>query len=356
MLISVEIVGKGKNMNNIKTLLCLVMAFCFLGGSIEAKEKKYKNGDFYSGEWQKGKPEGTGKMIYANGSIYVGLWHDGKIAGEGSIIEGSNKFEGTFIPVYENEEMVKFKPVKGTFTIQDSQFVGEWDEQNLFRGILTNKDISFKGILDFDKSIFKEGRIDGRDGSYIEGSMLLTPKFEGKVGKYVLQKTSVLDVPAVYTGEFTNGKFLGHISGSQYSNTINEFEIDVDENGNQHGYLSPKNGGKYKGYIKNKKFDGEGILELKDGSLSGTWSNGILTDGMIKQSDINRKTYEFPVIGGKATYTFPENGKTITLNSTLDGNSILYLEVAKYEKENTEITVKEPNTILSYIKYDLKNN
>lgn len=329
--------------------LVITILISILPFSSFAKKKIYENGDFYSGKWKKGKPEGEGKMIYANGCIYEGLWHDGKIAGEGYILEGGNTFEGTFLPIYENEDLVRFKPVRGTFTTQDSQLVGEWNEQNLFHGILTNKDLSFKGIIDLNNSIFKEGRIDGMDGGYIEGTMLLTPQFEGKVSKFVLQESSVLDVPAVYTGEFTKGKFLGHISGSQYSNSINEFEIDIDENGNQFGNIVLKNGGKYRGYIKNKDFNGEGFLEMKDGYFHGIWSNGILTDGNINQWDTNGNKYDFSVKGRKATYTFPigdtfPNGETITITGIPDGYNKLYSEVVKYEakyKEEQEELIKK---------------
>ncbi len=338
-------------MKHIRTLLCLAMVFCFFGSTIEAKEKKYKNGDFYSGDWKKGKPEGMGKMVFANGSIYQGLWHEGKIAGEGSYKEASIEFDGTFTPIYENEELIKFKPIKGTLNTPDVKMTGEWDDHNVFQGTLTTKDFAFKGIYDSDGKVFKEGRIDGKDGSFIEGSMLLSPQFEGKMEKFVLQNSSVVDVPAIYTGKFVNGKFLGKIAGPQLSNSINEFEIEVKEDGTQYGSLTQKNGGRYNGHIKNKKYDGDGALELKDGSFSGTWSNGILTNGIIKQKGSNGKTYDFSVNGGKTTYNFP-NGKTIGIYTTPDGNGSLSSELEKYIEENFEITVKEPNTILSYINPD----
>ncbi len=312
------------------------MVFCFFGSAIEAKEKKYKNGDTYSGEWKKGKPEGMGKMVFANGSIYQGLWHDGKIAGEGSYKEASIEFDGTFTPIYENEELIKFKPIKGTLNTPDVKMTGEWDDHNVFQGTLTTKDFAFKGIYDSDGKVFKEGRIDGKDGSFIEGSMLLSPQFEGKMEKFVLQNSSVVDVPAIYTGKFVNGKFLGKIAGPQLSKSINEFEIEVKEDGTQYGSLTQKNGGKYKGYIKNKKYDGEGVLESKDGTLSGIWSNGILTDGKIIQRDSNGKTFNFNVTGRKITYTF-EDGESVTIIDGIpDGYNKLYPKVIKYEEDRAE--------------------
>ena len=51
----------------------------------EAKEKKYRNGDYYEGEWEKGKPHGLGVMVYANGDVYDGEWLKGKRHGKGQM-------------------------------------------------------------------------------------------------------------------------------------------------------------------------------------------------------------------------------------------------------------------------------
>ena len=93
-------------------LLCALLVV----GPIEAKKKKYPNGDYYEGEWKKGAPNGYGIMKYANGNIYEGNWLygvpngngfmkyasgeeyvgnflDGKRHGQGSLSSNSKKFE-----------------------------------------------------------------------------------------------------------------------------------------------------------------------------------------------------------------------------------------------------------------------
>lgn len=50
-------------MKKILFLLPLILAL-FVSGTVEAKKKKYPNGDYYEGEMKKGKPDGLGKMIY----------------------------------------------------------------------------------------------------------------------------------------------------------------------------------------------------------------------------------------------------------------------------------------------------
>ena len=46
-------------------LLPLICALLVVG-PIEAKKKKYPNGDYYEGEWKKGAPHGIGTMKYAD--------------------------------------------------------------------------------------------------------------------------------------------------------------------------------------------------------------------------------------------------------------------------------------------------
>jgi hypothetical protein len=41
----------------------------------------FKNGDKYSGEWDKDKPNGKGKFWHKDGDYYEGFWLDGKAEG-----------------------------------------------------------------------------------------------------------------------------------------------------------------------------------------------------------------------------------------------------------------------------------
>ena len=45
---------------------------------------RYKNGDYYYGQYRWGKPRGQGKLYYRNGSSYSGEWRKGKPHGQGT--------------------------------------------------------------------------------------------------------------------------------------------------------------------------------------------------------------------------------------------------------------------------------
>lgn len=46
---------------------------------------KWKDGKMYEGEWKDGIPEGKGRYIYTNGDVYEGFFSNGKIAKEGKL-------------------------------------------------------------------------------------------------------------------------------------------------------------------------------------------------------------------------------------------------------------------------------
>ena len=83
-------------MQKILFLLPLILAL-LVSGTVEAKKKKYPNGDYYEGEWKKGQPDGFGKMIYANGNVYEGNWENGLPNGEGKMTyKGGGIYEGNW--------------------------------------------------------------------------------------------------------------------------------------------------------------------------------------------------------------------------------------------------------------------
>ena len=87
----------------------LMLSLLVLTTNVEAKKKKYPNGDVYVGKWKKGAPEGQGKLTRANGERYEGMWHMGCLTeGEAYMTNGI---------VY-----------KGTWS----------DEMHVFRGSITN--------------------------------------------------------------------------------------------------------------------------------------------------------------------------------------------------------------------------
>ena len=72
-------------MKKILFLLPLILAL-LVSGTVEAKKKKYPNGDYYEGKWKKGNPNGIGIMKYFNGDLYEGEWKDGEKTGTGKMI------------------------------------------------------------------------------------------------------------------------------------------------------------------------------------------------------------------------------------------------------------------------------
>ena len=53
----------------------------------------------YSGEWNNGKPNGTGTSVYINGAKYVGEWLDGKHHGQGTLfaVDGTPVMRGLWV-------------------------------------------------------------------------------------------------------------------------------------------------------------------------------------------------------------------------------------------------------------------
>ena len=69
----------------------LILAL-LISGTVEAKKKKYPNGDYYEGKWKKGNPHGFGTMIYSNGDTYTGYWVYGIKEGQGSMTYKDDDF------------------------------------------------------------------------------------------------------------------------------------------------------------------------------------------------------------------------------------------------------------------------
>lgn len=76
-------------MKKILYFLSLILGL-LISGTVEAKKKKYPNGDYYEGKWKKGTPHGLGTMTYANGNIYIGEWIYGEYNGEGELSYKNN--------------------------------------------------------------------------------------------------------------------------------------------------------------------------------------------------------------------------------------------------------------------------
>ena len=101
----------------------LMLSLLVLTTNVEAKKKKYPNGDVYVGKWKKGAPEGQGKLTRANGEWCEGIWHVGYLT-EGDY----HKTDGT---VYKGTWTINMTYFKGTMTSASSDvYTGEgyWEK------------------------------------------------------------------------------------------------------------------------------------------------------------------------------------------------------------------------------------
>ena len=101
----------------------LMLSLLVLTTNVEAKKKKYPNGDVYVGKWKKGAPEGQGKLTRANGEWCEGIWHVGYLT-EGDY----HMTDGT---VYKGTWTLSMTYFKGTMTSASSDvYTGEgyWEK------------------------------------------------------------------------------------------------------------------------------------------------------------------------------------------------------------------------------------
>lgn len=167
----------------------LILSLFVLTTNVEAKRKKYPNGDVYVGKWKKGAPEGQGKLWRHNGEWCEGVWHIGcltkgeyhmtdGIVFKGTWSDGMQNFQGSMTSgtsdVYEGEGMwpkwyegtghgkIKYasgamyegsweklkKHGNGTFTdVLGNRFDGEWNQDQFTTGMCQRAD----GILEDGK-------------------------------------------------------------------------------------------------------------------------------------------------------------------------------------------------------------
>ena len=72
---------------------CVMYTFGNCQGSL-----KYPNGDIYTGEFNYGQPNGSGRRNYANGDLYTGSFYEGQKHGVGDYTwADGNRYIGQFI-------------------------------------------------------------------------------------------------------------------------------------------------------------------------------------------------------------------------------------------------------------------
>ncbi|KAG1371111.1 Phosphatidylinositol 4-phosphate 5-kinase 4 [Cocos nucifera] len=178
-------------------------------------ERLLPNGDFYTGQWSGGLPQGTGKYLWTDGCMYEGEWCDGKTTGEG-------KFSWPSGATYEGGFKAGFMDGVGTYIGSSGDtYHGAWS-MNLKHGhgkkSYTNGDC-YDG----------EWRSDAQDGH----------------GRYIWRSG------AEYTGQLSGGLLHGE------------------------GSLVFANGNRYDGAWEDGVPNGNGRFRWADGSLYvGVWIKG----------------------------------------------------------------------------------
>ena len=184
---------------NVCRMALLLLSLFVLTTNVEAKKKKYPNGDVYEGKWKKGAPEGQGKLTKLNGEWYEGVWHEGFLTeGEchltngvvfrGTWTDGMQHFQGSLTTaksdVYEGEGMWErwySGTGKGKITYASGAiYEGSWQQLNKHgQGVLFDtSDDQYRGEWKYDK--LDEGECLRSNGVKEEGSWSGMSLYRGK--------------------------------------------------------------------------------------------------------------------------------------------------------------------------------
>lgn len=242
-----------------KSFIYILPLICALlvPGTIEAKKKKYPNGDYYEGEWKKGAPHGIGIMKYAKGGVYEGNWEFGKRNGQGTMkYANGNVYEGNWLlgemngqgimvysfglGTYEGNWMLGKRKGIGIMKFSDGRtYNGHWDMDHFYG----------QGKMTYENGKFEEG--EWKYGILIDGTADVNLRHDGK---YHIEEYFKGEVK---NGEYYNGEILGTYKNTYYDGIL-------------------KNGKIYNGF--NKK-------ETTFGPAQIFYSEGIQTKANIKSAD-----------------------------------------------------------------------
>lgn len=263
-----------------KKLLFLLPLMILLAVSItvEAKEVKYPNGDYYNGGWKKGQPNGIGKMIYVNGDTYEGNWKDGEQDGFGKMTyDYGDIYEGNWKDGEPNG-IGKMQYANGCI------YEGEWvTGEAIGQGKCTDK---FKNIFEghFEKDRPRTGKLILKDGGYSEGEFL-----SSSIINYIVSLSEscklyngicekLVQYEEHFTGKILNGNYdEGRLTLSNGEWFEGKWIDGKFYNGTCSNYI--QNNERFTGMILNGKY-GEGKLTLPKGEwYEGKWTDGIFSDG-----------------------------------------------------------------------------
>lgn len=251
-----------------KGIYILLSLLILASTSLEAKKKKYPNGDYYEGEWKKNQPNGLGKMIYANGETYEGEWLNGLFHGKGKMTyQNGNIYEGSWENGLSNGtgKMIYFngneydglwkngKIIKGKGKIvglNGSIYEGEWNEE-------------WNNINSQNEDVFNGTNLSNNNSLTLQGTYLNS--MGGLFwGKCIMQTTNTSFV--TFNGLLPN----------------NWNNWDVDRTTLRYSRTTPYDMyAKYDGDISNFKRDGKGKIEFTQYKMKieGTWEDDFLVEG-----------------------------------------------------------------------------
>lgn len=329
-------------MKKLSIFFSILILFIF-SVNLEARKKKYPNGDYYEGKWKKGAPHGKGIMKYANGDTYVGNWVYGKYSGEGektyrsgAIYKYTGNWENNLQHGYGTMHFYNGNIYKGQFNMSkisgegemtyrnDDIYTGTWNNGlrsgngklvckngNLYEGMWKN-DAFYQGKATIDNIIYEgefsdgyivKGKQTGPNNSwyegewhnkkFIEGKCLISNEnnhFEGEIknGEFYNGQGQCFINNNYYDGEWNNGIFTGHCDIKDNDN-FNHFKGKIMEDSSKCGTIEYTSGQIYTGnltpeYIPN----GNGTFKYTNNhggiEINGYWKDGILiklTEGSI---------------------------------------------------------------------------
>ena len=305
-------------MNRFLFLLPLILAL-FVSVTVDAKKKKYPNGDYYEGEWKKGAPDGIGKMIYANGNIYQGSWSNGQPNGhgtmdydsiearyEGSWENGVHNGKGKMVyangNIYEGQWVSGKKSGKGKMTYWDkTTYEGNWeDDQKTGQGIYIDRESNiFTGT--FKNGDLVKGKLEQPNGDSFEGewknNLFYNGKYKGTINRIF------------YDGNWVNGLFTGQCKIKHERGDVLSFDGTISndkttkgrvcfENYTYEGELK-ENSDYVDGFATNYIPSGKGCLSFSakdennsfDCIIDGTWDDGKLIQIINERITINNISY-----------------------------------------------------------------
>lgn len=299
------------------------MILLAVSNTVEAKEVKYPNGDYYNGGWKKDKPHGKGKMMYNNGDIYEGEWAKGLMNGKGKMMYNNGA-------IYEGEWVEGLKRGKGTYTdFQNNSFDGYFDNGYLYMGkLICNNGKYCEGQ-------FKHIKIDYKT--------LLSNSCELKNGtcvNYVQNKES-------FTGKILDGKYdegkLIQPNGGWFEGKWKDGKI---YNGTSSNFVQNKE--YFTGKILNGKYDEGKLTQPNGGWVEGKWKEGRFYNGRSNgyiDSDFYDGIWTNGVFQGKCKLKFSNSKEglksfegVIDESGTMDGtveyvDNITYRGVLKNKKK-----------------------